>query len=274
MNAEALPYTLLLVLVELAVGGLWVLWGAHLRGHVARSFVQFSAALVAVPAGLALLAALKVSVPAEVEGYPLDDAYAGPARLLLAVTLGLSTAYFLATLTAARPLALALGGAASLAGLGTVAALAGVFSPPAWGSAGVFLALAVGSLVAGGVSLGMGLGHWYLVTPRLPERPLREVTAFLLAALVVQALLLAPNLALPRETIPGGPDMPLGQNPFLWLRIAGGLALPLLFTYMAYDSSGIRAMQSATGLLYIAMALVLGGEILAKGLMLATAVPS
>ena len=185
MNAEALPYTLLLVLVELAVGGLWVLWGAHLRGHVARSFVQFSAALVAVTAGLALLAALKVSVPAEVEGYPLDDAYAGPARLLLAVTLGLSTAYFLATLTAARPLALALGGAASLAGLGTVAALAGVFSPPAWGYAGVFLALAVGSLVAGGVSLGMVLGHWYLVTPRLPERPLREVTAFLLAALAV-----------------------------------------------------------------------------------------
>ncbi len=274
MSADALPYTLLLVLVELAVGGLWVLWGAHLRGHVARSFVQFSAFLVAAAAGLALLAALKVTVPAEVDGYALDGAYAGPARLSLAVTAALASAYFLATLGPWRVPALALGGAASLAGLGAVAALAGVFAPPAWGYAGVFLALALGSLAAGGVSLGMVLGHWYLVTPRLPERPLRELTAFLLAALAVQALLLAPNLALPRQTIPGGPDIPLGQNPFLWLRIAGGLGLPLLFTYMAYDSSGIRAMQSATGLLYIAMALVLGGEILAKGLMLATGVPS
>ncbi|MCS7277105.1 MAG: hypothetical protein NZ695_08850 [Dehalococcoidia bacterium] len=274
MNADALPYTLLLVLTELAVGGLWVLWGAHVRGHVARSFVQFSSFLVAVVAALALLAALKVSVPAEVDGYALDGAFMGPARLLLAVALGLATAYSLATLTPGRLPALALGGAASLAGLGAIAALAGVFSPPVWGYAGVFLALAVGALAAGGVSLGMVLGHWYLVTPRLPERPLRELTAFLLVALVVQALLLAPNLALPRQAIPGGPDVPLGQNPFLWLRIAGGLGLPLLFTYMAYDSSGIRAMQSATGLLYIAMALVLGGEILAKGLMLATAVPS
>jgi len=43
---------------------------------------------------------------------------------------------------------------------------------------------------------------------------------------------------------------------------------------MAFDSSGLRAMQSATGLLYIAMALVLAGEILAKGLLLVTAVPT
>ncbi|HXG42603.1 MAG TPA: hypothetical protein VNL95_07755 [Dehalococcoidia bacterium] len=274
MNADALPYTLLLVLTELAVGGLWVLWAAHLRGHVARSFVQFSSFLVVAAAALALLAALKVTVPAEVGGYTLDGAFMGPARLLLAVALALATAYCLGTLLPGRMPALAVGGAACLAGLGAIAALAGVFSPPVWGYAGVFLALLVGSLAAGGVSLGMVLGHWYLVTPRLPERPLRELTAFLLVALALQALLLAPNLALPRQPIPGGPDVPLGQNPFLWLRIAGGLGLPLLFTYMAYDSSGMRAMQSATGLLYIAMALVLGGEILAKGLMLATAVPS
>jgi len=274
MSAEALPYTLLLVLAELAVGGLWVLWGAHLRGLVARSFVQFAAFLVAAASGLALLAALKVAVPDQVAGYPLDRAYMGPARLLLAVALGLSVAYFLATLGAARRPALALGGAACLAGLGALAALAGVFALPAWGYAGVLLALLLGSLAAGGVSLGMVLGHWYLVTPRLPERPLRELTAFLLLALAAQALLLAPSLALPRQAIPGGPEVPLGQNPFLWLRIAGGLGLPLLFTYMAYDSSGMRAMQSATGLLYIAMALVLGGEILAKGLLLATAVPT
>jgi hypothetical protein len=43
---------------------------------------------------------------------------------------------------------------------------------------------------------------------------------------------------------------------------------------MAYDSSGVRAMQSATGLLYIAMAFILVGEVMAKGLLLASAVPN
>jgi hypothetical protein len=120
----------------------------------------------------------------------------------------------------------------------------------------------------------MLLGHWYLVTPRLPEKPLREVIALLLVALALQAILLAPNLALPRDTIVNSIDVPIGMNPFFWMRVGGGLAFPMVLTYMAYDSSGIRAMQSATGLLYIAMALVISGEVLAKGLLFVTAVPN
>lgn len=46
-------------------------------------------------------------------------------------------------------------------------------------------------------------------------------------------------------------------------------------TGLTSDSSRVRAMQSATGLLYIAaIALVLSGEILSKGLLFATAVPT
>ena len=51
-------------------------------------------------------------------------------------------------------------------------------------------------------------------------------------------------------------------------RLARGLV------WMAYDSSGVRAMQSATGLLYIAMALVLSGEVVGKGLMFVSGVPN
>jgi hypothetical protein len=43
---------------------------------------------------------------------------------------------------------------------------------------------------------------------------------------------------------------------------------------MAFDSSGARAMMSATGLLYIAMALVLAGEVVGRGLMFASGVPN
>jgi hypothetical protein len=100
------------------------------------------------------------------------------------------------------------------------------------------------------------------------------MTLFLVLALGFQAILVIPALALPRDSIANAVDTPIGLNPFLWLRVAGGLAFPLALSYMAFDSSGVRAMQSATGLLYIAMALVLSGEVLAKGLLFATAVPT
>jgi hypothetical protein len=58
------------------------------------------------------------------------------------------------------------------------------------------------------------------------------------------------------------------------MRVMGGIAFPGLLVWMAYDASGARAMQSATGLLYIAMALVICGEVLAKGLLLTSAVPN
>ena len=96
----------------------------------------------------------------------------------------------------------------------------------------------------------------------------------LLLALGVQAPLLIRTLTLPRDAIANSLDTPIGLNPFFWMRVGGGLAFPFALSYMAFDSSGVRAMQSATGLLYIAMALVLAGEILAKGLLFATAVPT
>ena len=132
----------------------------------------------------------------------------------------------------------------------------------------------IAALVIGAVSQGMVLGHWYLVTPRLPEQPLREITFVLLLALGFQALLLIPSLALPRDAIANSLDTPIGLNPFFWMRVGGGLAFPFALSYMAFDSSGVRAMQSATGLLYIAMALVISGEVLAKGLLFGTAVPT
>jgi len=86
---------------------------------------------------------------------------------------------------------------------------------------------------------------------------------------------MAKTLALPVRQEPANAlDVSIGQNPFFWMRVGGGLLFPMALTYMAWDSSGVRAMQSATGLLYLAMALVLSGEILGKGLLFATAVPS
>src|SRR3989304_4393418 len=67
---------------------------------------------------------------------------------------------------------------ASAAGLAAIALLSQVFALPTWGYIGTLLSLSVGALVLGAVSMGMILGHWYLVTPRLPEQPLRGMTLF------------------------------------------------------------------------------------------------
>jgi hypothetical protein len=274
MSADALPYTLLIIFAEFTIGGLWVLWLADLRGAAAASFVKFGAALVFVTAALTFWIAAKVSVPSEVDGYPLDPSFMPPARLALALVFALTLPYAVLTLRESRRPGLVAGGIASAAGLAAIALMSQVFALPTWGYVGTLLSLTIGALVMGAVSMGMILGHWYLVTPRLPERPLREMTFFLLLALGFQALLLIPSLALPRDTIVNSIDTPIGLNPFFWLRVGGGLAFPAALTYMAFDSSGVRAMQSATGLLYIAMALVLAGEVLAKGLLFATAVPT
>jgi len=274
MSADALPLTLLIIFAEFTIGGLWVLWLADLRGAAAASFVKFGAGLVFVTAAFTFWIAAKVSVSSEVGGYPLDPSYMPPARVALAVVFALALPYALLTLTQARRPGLIAGGLASAAGLAAIALLSQVFALPTWGYVGTLLSLIVGALVLGAVSMGMILGHWYLVTPRLPEQPLREMTLFLLLALGFQALLLIPSLALPRESITTSVDGSIGANPFFWMRVGGGLAFPAVLSYMAFDSSGVRAMQSATGLLYIAMALVLAGEVLAKGLLFATAVPT
>ena len=274
MSADALPLTLLIIFAEFTIGGLWVLWLADLRGAAAASFVKFGAGLVFVTAALTFWIAAKVSVSSEVDGYPLDPSYMTPARVALVLVFALTLPYAILTIAGARRPGLVAGGLASAAGLAAIALLSEVFALPTWGYAGTLLSLTVGALVLGAVSMGMILGHWYLVTPRLPEQPLREMTFFLLLALAFQALLLVPSLALPRDSITTSVDGPIGANPFFWMRVGGGLAFPAVLSYMAFDSSGVRAMQSATGLLYIAMALVLAGEVLAKGLLFATAVPT
>src|SRR5205085_9180503 len=123
------------------------------------------------------------------------------ARIAVLAVFLLSLPYAVLTFRGSRRAALVSGGAASAAGLVGLALLAQVFALPTWGYAGTLLSLIVGPLVVGAVSMGMVLGHWYLVTPRLPEQPLREMTFFLLVAMGVQALLIVLALALPRDTI-------------------------------------------------------------------------
>lgn len=276
MSAEALPYTLLILLIEFSAGGLVVLVAADARSLVVSSFVKLGAGLVLAGAALALLTAVLVEAVPEVDGYPLHSSLIQPLRALLFAFLLFVLAYNCFVWRGRGGAHTAAGAGAALTGTAALMLAAYVVSAPTWGVAGPMLSLLAGGLAVGGFTMVMVWGHWYLVTPKLPSRPLEEMTLFLLAVLVVQILLMSVNAALPVREMPesqGSLGVGLTGNPAFWLRIGVGLVFPVVLTYMAWQSSIVRAMMSATGLLYIALGAVLAGEVLARGLLFVTAVP-
>src|SRR4051812_18730857 len=127
--------------------------------------------------------------------------------------------------------------------------------------------LAVLSAVTGGSLAAIVLGYWYLVTPKISERPLLLQTRLLFASLIVQALLFVTW-----TTLGGGP----GQTGFeafttgpvllVALRLIVTIAFPIVLVWMASRTAQTRSMESATGLLYINFAAVMAGTIGAAAL--------
>lgn len=276
MSVAALPFATFLLLLEFAAGTQLVLLVPQFRGQVSPGFLKMGALMAFAVGCLALWAAAALSIGGDVAGYPLDGRFGGPMRVAATVYVVLSavTAWLIwrERLGPGRTANLA----ATAAGLATILLAAAVVRLPTWGYLGAVLSLLAGAASLGAVSLGMTLGHWYLVTPRLPERPLNDLTLLLLVLLAAQTLLVGANVIIPAGTLPAGADAletNLGANLWFWLRVGVGLLFPLALAFMAWQSSVVRAMMSATGLLYIAMGAVLAGEVLARALLFSTARP-
>ncbi|MDP9236452.1 MAG: hypothetical protein M3P30_03470 [Chloroflexota bacterium] len=282
MNLDALPYTSFLVLMEFSVGSLLVCVLAQWRGRVAASFLKLSASMAAAGALLMLLNGLVLDPRSVIGGYRLDESLANWVKGGSAVFLLATLPYNLFVLREERELSLVAGVGATVVGAGLIAVTAYYVSLPTWGFAGALLSIGAGTLAVGAVVLAMTLGHWYLVTPRLPREPLEELTLLLVAAVILQAVLLVVNVIIPARQVPAATaflgSTTLGANPAFWLRILIGLAFPAALGYMSFVSSrgypaNENAMMSSTGLLYIAVGAVLVGEVLARGLLFLTGVP-
>jgi hypothetical protein len=282
MNLDALPYTSYIVLMEFSVGCMMVCLLAQARGRVAASFIKLCAAMAACGAAVMLLNLLALDPKSVIGGYRLDGGVYNGVRIVSLVFFLATLPYNWAVLREDRHLSMITGAGACAAGTALVAVVAWYVSLPAWSYAGTLLALGSGTLAVGAVVLAMTLGHWYLVTPRLPREPLVELTLLLVGAVLLQIALLILNVAIPAREVPEATaflgSTTLGANPAFWLRIAIGLLFPAALGYMSYVSSrgypaNENAMMSATGLLYIAVGAVLVGEVLARGLMFLTGVP-
>ncbi len=260
--AESLAYINWTLLVTLALGSLAAVVVA-LRADASRGYLVFTAACSALLGLVALLADLSLPDPTglAISGAPELE---GLRRFGLAAfaILGLGCAVLLARGSRSPVLALA------ALGSGTGAAVTAAIG---WGGGvpnGVPLAVQYLVLAAatGGVLATMILGHWYLVTPRLSERPLVLAARLLTAVVALQVLLFLVWTSVGTGT--RGPFAALAGSSslFVWLRLLVGLLFPLVVSWMALRTARTRSMESATGLLYIDTAAILSGTIVAAGL--------
>lgn len=277
MNAEALPYTLYVILLELAVGGLWITLYADLRGYgVTRGFVMTMALIVAIAAGLTWLTGSGIAIGEEIDGYPIDDGWFGPTQRAMLATGVAALIYTFAAFMGWDPAGRLAGIAGSAAGLFAVGSLAAMLAPPTWGYPGAFIALFAGTLTMGSVSTAMTWGHWYLTEGSLPHKPMRDLAWVFFGSLGLQTVVLVINAIAPERITPAPSspiDVGLLANPAFFFRVAVGIVFAFVLAVMAIRTARIGSMQSTTGLLYIAMGAVFTGEVLAKGLQFLTAKP-
>lgn len=274
MAAEQIAANLTLinwtVLVGLALGSYAAVVLLRWRTPATKGFLAFTALCAAGFGGLAWLSDGGIGGVASGSPVTADPAFTDARRVAL---VAFAAAALVTTAALARGGRARLPGIAGLAAGGAVLALGAL----SWGGspAGVvalLVQLAVLAAATGGVFAGMILGHWYLVTPRLPEAPLVALSRALLAVVALQVVLFVAWVAVGAG--PGaaaGGDGPFGAlvGPwalFVWLRLLVGLVFPLVVTWAAVQTARTRSMESATGLLYIDVGAVAAGTILAAGL--------
>ena len=251
---ESLAFINWTVLTALGIGTFWAVVVGRFRTEATNgylAFTEFSAAafaFLAVLADTGLSAVLKANV-----AVPMDAAWDAPRRASLEALAVIAVLYGIRLAGGHRTPFLAVAGLAA-------GALALVFAAASWGGGGfasmpLLIELALLAAVLGGVWATMVLGHWYLVTPRLPEAPLVRLSRWLAIALGAGPA--------------GSPAFAALVGPwalFVWLRLLVGLVFPLIVSWAAVQTARTRSMESATGLLYINVGTIAAGTILAAGL--------
>src|SRR5262249_17273766 len=150
-SAVSLPYTLLILLVELAVGSLAVVTLFDSRAMVTRGYVQMGGLIVAPSALLALLVARQLAPESDMDGYLLDAGWLGPMRLACFALLAVAVAHLGAAFVGeGRRFTVGLGAVGVVVGAAALAAIAAVIAPSAWSYAGVLVSLLAGGLALGG----------------------------------------------------------------------------------------------------------------------------
>jgi hypothetical protein len=324
-----LPFMLLIVLLELCVGQFAVMYLLDLRHSVKRSFLILYAFIYLLLTGLTYLFQQGFAAPDLLNSFRLLDhawtsSLALPLMLFLLLLVpytffllidknagiadngkksedGKPTKYPITILYILRMIS---GGLAIISGLAALFVLGMIYRPLGGSTLDGILVVAgffAAALALGGVMTAMWLGHWYLVTPAMTEKPLLLSTTLVLLGVCLEVIffLVAGANVTPAQTSISGQSAPIiiaspttpatAQTPTAantvksadiptvtplsitaigWLRILVGFAIPLILGGLSWKLVRDRAFQSATGMLYLIVVCTLAGEILARGLFL------
>lgn len=239
-----------LVLAETAAGGAAVLWLTGLWGSVKRGFFILTTTVIA---GCAALAALAAS-GAETVGW------------LAWATTAISGLSLLALLVRRLAIARGLGIASIPAGAAMLVAMALVAEA---GAVPATLQLLAGALLMGAVTVGLLLGHWYLVDRGLARDHIIRLAVVLIGAVIVEAVAVVIGAATGTIEATAGFSLFLtaGGTGF-WLTIVLGMVgLTALIAFLiraALREPRPRAVQAATGFFYLAVITAFTAELAAK----------
>ncbi len=315
-----LPLILFIIMAEVSIGSFAVLVLLDWRNEVKRGFLVSYALIYLGLTGLTYLVQQNFATPDLLNGFPqLDKAWTGYQTLPLLLFLLFMLPYNLlllldrkagvqskkdepeeqktSGLSRVRLLRLISGALTIAAGLATLFVMGMIYRP--LGAAyfgGVFTVVSffAASLALGGVLTAMWLGHWYLVTPALSEKPLQFATTLVLLGVLVQVIIAftaspsalaahtqgsvsasTPSISAATPTPKNAFDpnvpvvAPLSTDVIGWIRILVSFIMPLVLGSLAWKLIRDRSFQSATGMLYLVVVCTLAGEAMARGLFLA-----
>lgn len=135
------------------------------------------------------------------------------------------------------------------------------------------------SLLLGGFLTGMIFGHWYLVNTDMPKKLLVKMSWIMIFVLSIRILSVATSLWVYKTVIHPHSDFLNalvsfeGHGIFFWQRVLVGLGIPSVVVGLIWGTARIGSNQSATGIMYVAVAFVFIGELAARYLFLLSAIP-
>ena len=164
--------------------------------------------------------------------------------------------------------------------IGLILSAQGFYQAPFW-SFETFvypIAFFVSALLLGTVTVGMLLGHWYLIDTGQSLDPFIRIYKLFVAALLVQTIFLLLSMALLYHFGVAGTVRKIEQlwtehHTLLLTRVIAGQAAPLILSWMIGRTLLIPHTMAATGLFYIALLGVFVGEILGKQVLTLTSLP-
>ena len=120
-------------------------------------------------------------------------------------------------------------------------------------------------MLLGVITYAMVMGHWYLVTPRLSEKPLLYATYFMWAIMLVKIVWTIVEYLKMDAYFVSGTYEGAGYL-FNWLmltmRVGWGYLVIGVMSYFSYRLIKMRSIQSATGMLYAMTFFVFIGELI------------